>query len=506
MDISQLDELEKVGQAVMPRLDFKDPDSLTLAKKLVRDFRVGGFIVFGGDKRSVNEATGELQSISGIPLLFGCDAERGVGQIVSDTTLFPFTMSLAAAGDEELVYREAQFIARELKECGLNLIFAPVLDVNTNPQNPIINIRSFGDDPDLVSRLGSAFIRGCQNEGVPACAKHFPGHGSAGLDSHIELPVIGLSSEQLINRDLIPFREAIDSNVSSLMTAHVAFPKISGSNIPATISQEIIKGILRDRLGYKGVVLTDSFHMSGINKLGQVADLSHLALKAGCDIMLDPKDPYTLLVRLNDMLSTGELNKSLLNEAVGRILSLKNSWLIDNTTDSSQVVEDSKSLIDRIARGSVCLLKGGKLGSGNASVHVFDVTQSGNEISNAFINRLGEAGVDFRKTNVTLTTSTSSVLARGEDQDAVICLIYTTVGAWKKQSQLPEFFKDLLNQLAAVSAETVLISFGSPYVVRGLDNFDTVICAFDSFDACQTAAADVLTGNLEAQGVMPVRI
>ncbi len=507
LDISQLDDLQKVGQTIMPRLDFNDPGSLTLAKKLVRDFGVGGFIIFGGDRKSVRDATGELQSISGIPLLFGCDAERGVGQILSDMTLFPFTMSLAAAADEELVYSEARYIAREMKECGLNLIFAPVLDVNTNPQNPIINIRSYGDDPALVSRMGTAFIKGCQDAGVPACAKHFPGHGSAGLDSHFELPVLHLSLEQLNNRDFIPFKEAIDSNVASFMTAHVAFPAICKSNIPATIAQEIIGGVLRDELGYEGVVFTDSFHMSGISRLGDEGDLSHLALKAGCDVILDPRDPSALLSRLNDMAFTGELNENLLNGAVKRIFSLKNSWLIDKRTDASPPVEDRNDIMDRIARSSVCLLKGGTLGAGKASVFVFDVTRSEKEISSSFTKGLRDAGIDFIKTSVTVTSPPPSIPDRGEEQGAVICLIYTTIGAWKKQSYLPEYFRDVLNQLSAVvQDETVLVSFGSPYVVHGLDNFDTVICAFDSLDACQTAAADVLTSELEARGRMPVRI
>ena len=227
MKISGLGMHEKVGQIVMPRLDFNDAATPTLAKTLVRDFRVGGFIVFGGTRQSVKETVGELQSISQIPLIIACDAERGAGQIVSDMTLFPFTMSLGAIGDERLVYDEAAYIAKEMRECGFNLIFAPVLDVNTNPDNPIINIRAYGDEPGLVSRMAGAFIRGCQENGLPACGKHFPGHGGAGLDSHLELPVIETSLEDLTDCELIPFRDAVDKGVASLMTAHIALPKFA---------------------------------------------------------------------------------------------------------------------------------------------------------------------------------------------------------------------------------------------------------------------------------------
>jgi beta-N-acetylhexosaminidase len=182
LNISNLNMAQKIGQVIMPRIDFNDPNSLPLAKRLVKECEVGGFIIFNGKRDIVTETTRELQAVSEIPLLFGCDAERGLGQIVSDMTLFPFTMSLGAARDEELVYNQAHFIAHEMKECGLNLLFAPVADVNTNPDNPIINIRSYGDEYALVSRLCVAFIKGCQENGVLACAKHFPGHGRTGVD------------------------------------------------------------------------------------------------------------------------------------------------------------------------------------------------------------------------------------------------------------------------------------------------------------------------------------
>ena len=157
----------------------------------------GGFIIFGGTRDTVGKAARELEAASRIPLLFACDAERGVGQIVSGTTLFPFTMSLGAIGDEELVYRQASLVAGDMRECGLNLVLAPVVDINTNPNNPIINIRSYGDDPGLVSRLSLSFIKGLRDNGILSCAKHFPGHGGTGVDSHIDMPVSDQSAEDL---------------------------------------------------------------------------------------------------------------------------------------------------------------------------------------------------------------------------------------------------------------------------------------------------------------------
>ncbi len=502
--ISDLGTTGKAGQVVMPRLDFRGPDPVPLAKMLVSEYGVGGFIIFGGDKRSVSDATEELNSISSIPLLFGIDAERGAGQILSDAARFPFAMSLGAIGDEALVYEEARFIADEMKECGLNLIFAPVLDVNTNPQNPIINIRAYGDDPGLVSRLGAAFIRGVQDAGVLACGKHFPGHGGTGADSHEVMPVLDTTLLELESCGLAPFRSAARAQVAAFMTAHVAFPRIGNGNIPATISGNIIDGILRRDWGYAGLVITDSFHMSGINRIGDEWDNAHLALDAGCDIILDPRDPVTLLSRLVDMAATGELNPDTLERSAGRIITAKNNRLTTQAAHTSAAPPDGPGIIRRIAEGSICRLKGGGLRSRKAIIFVFDVTRSDGDIAAGFTGQLARAGVEIKSVPVTITTDLVKLTVQSGDYGAVICLIYTTVGAWKKQSSLPEFFRGILNDIASLPAEKVLVSFGSPYVVGGFDKFDTVICAFDSMDACQSSAARVLLGDMEARGRMPV--
>jgi beta-N-acetylhexosaminidase len=242
--IDKLSLTQKIGQILMPRLDFNEPDTLSYAKELVERYKVGSFIIMRGDCEDTGRAIRQLQNISPIPLLFGCDAERGLGQILSGATLFPFTMALGAIGDNDLVYRQARFIADEMKAQGLNIIFAPVLDVNSNPDNPIIGIRSYGDDPHKVSRLGSSFIRGCQDNGIMACAKHFPGHGSSDIDSHIDLPTLSRSFDEFLRCDLIPFQEAIRFGVSSIMTAHIALPRIDESAVPATFSEKLINEVL----------------------------------------------------------------------------------------------------------------------------------------------------------------------------------------------------------------------------------------------------------------------
>ncbi len=505
IDIKKLGLHEKLGQLVMPRIDFNDPGSLPLARKLVKD-HVGGFIIFGGSASGVREVTEELQVVSQIPLFFACDAERGVGQIVRDMTLFPFAMSLGAINDEGLVYEQGSLIAQEMKECGLNLVFGPVSDVNTNPLNPIINIRSYGDDPELVSRMSQAFIKGLQENRIMSCAKHFPGHGTTWVDSHVDMPVSEQSEEDLFECDLVPFKNAVDEGVTFIMPAHIAYPHISNEKVPATISEAVIQAILRDKLGFTGLVVTDSFRMDGIGKSGDEADMSGLSLMSGCDIILDPKNPEYLIQRLIEMTESGKLDSGTLNESLSRILSVKNKWLTDRAHGSSNIHLDANSLVEKIAKRSPCLLKGSTLKSGNAIVYIFDVTESGQSISTVFLNKMSRSGVTCIRHEIGFDSDPGSVPGVAEGIDAVICLIYTTVGAWKKQSYLTENYKTILNALETLPQEKVLVSFGSPYVVSGFKGFDTVLCMFDSMDVCQAAAADVLLGNLEARGTMPVNL
>lgn len=506
LSLKELTISQKIGQIVMPRLNFNNPDALLYAKEIVQKFHVGGFIIFGGERKQVKKATEELQATSTIPLLFACDAERGAGQIMSGATRFPFTMSLGAIGDEELVYRQAGFIAEELKECGLNLVFAPVMDVNTNPENPIINIRSYGDDPFLVSRLGAAFIKGCQNRGVLGCAKHFPGHGAVAIDSHITLPQLAQSRENLCTCDLIPFEKAIENNVASIMVAHIAVPQIDSTGVPATISREIVQELLINDLGFKGLVITDSFVMDALSNLGKEENIARLSILSGCDIILDPRRPVELIERLIQMVKAGEIPKSLLDSAVEKIIATKRKWLGTQPWENPFDGTYGRNLLIEIAHRSVCLLKGGRLRSKTATIYVLDVTQSEEDVSEPFVNHLTKAGIKLEEKSFTLQ-SIETFLPRCEiNHGAIICLVYTSVAAWKGHTKLPESFRELLKQVSSLQCERILISFGSPYIVRGFENFDTILCAFDRLDDCQRAVADVLLGRLEAQGKLPVRL
>jgi beta-N-acetylhexosaminidase len=504
--IDRLSLNQRIGQILMPRLDFRESGTLNYARELVGRYHIGSFIIMGGDCENTGRAIRQLQGVSPIPLLFGCDAERGLGQILSGATLFPFTMALGAIGDNGLVYRQARFIADEMKAHCLNIIFAPVLDVNSNPDNPIIGIRSYGDDPNRVSRLGSSFIRGCQDDGIMACAKHFPGHGSSDIDSHIDLPILSRSFEELLGCDLIPFQEAIRIGVSSIMTAHIALPRIDDNAVPVTFSEKLIKEVLFRGLEFRGLVISDSFHMEALSQYGDEVDMAGQALAAGCDIILDPKEPASLVEKLAREVTEGKISIGNLERAVEKVIMAKSTLLDEPRMDLPQGEGSGLTIVNEIARRSVCLLKGGRLVDDRATIFVFDATQSSEDISSPFVANLLQVGIDCEIEVKPFVSGDIASRIESRSRRAIICLTYTSVGAWKAHYKLPESFKNCLRSIARSDCDKFLISFGSPYVVQGFENFNTIICAFDKLGVCQSAAADVLLGKLKPEGKVPVRL
>jgi beta-N-acetylhexosaminidase len=505
--IDKLSLTQKIGQVIMPRLDFTESNTIDYAKELIERYKVGSFIIMRGDCEDTGRAIRELQSISPIPLLLGCDAERGLGQILSGATLFPFTMALGAIDDDSLVYRQARFIADEMRARGLNMIFAPVLDVNSNPDNPIIGIRSYGDDPHKVSRLGSSFIRGSQDNGIMACGKHYPGHGSSDLDSHVDLPTLSRSIEEYLKCDFIPFQEGIRVGVSSIMTAHIAAPRIDESMVPATFSDKLINEVLIHRLDFRGLVISDSFHMEALSRFGDEVDMAGRALAAGCDIILDPIEPVRLIEGLTRRAKDGKISTARLEVPLKKVTMAKFRVAGAPRTDLLDRAESSGStIVNEIARRSVCLLKGERLDNSWVKVFVFDVTQASDEPSRPFVARLLQAGVRCEVEVIRRFDAAVPFHPEPGRRQAIICLTYTSVGAWKDYYKLPEGVKLSLKSIGKADCNKFFISFGSPYVVRGFENFDTIICAFDRLDACQEAAAETLLGKLKPEGILPVRL
>jgi beta-glucosidase-like glycosyl hydrolase len=281
------------------------------------DLGVGGFIVFGGSVESVRRLTADLLRRAGRPLLIASDLERGAGQQVAGLTQFPPPLALASLGDASVVRWAGAVTAQEARAVGINWVFAPVADLDVLPDNPIVQTRAFGDDPNRVASLVRTWIEGCQDAGALACAKHFPGHGRTTVDSHIALPIVGDTADTLRENDLLPFAIAVESGVASVMTAHVAYPALDASGVPATISRPIIAE-LREGLGFDGLVVTDALIMDGALMGRRESDAAVEAIQAGVDLLLYPKDARRVRDALQQGLASGALAATRLAEALRR--------------------------------------------------------------------------------------------------------------------------------------------------------------------------------------------
>ncbi|MFW6410132.1 MAG: beta-N-acetylhexosaminidase, partial [Halanaerobiales bacterium] len=290
--IRQMSLEEKIGQLFMVGFPGSDVDENI--KNMIEEYHVGGIIYFRRNIDSLNQVTDlcrELQkssfTSSELPLLIATDQEGGIVSRLKGGTHFPGNMSLGATRSQDLAFKAGKATGRELKYTGINMNLAPVLDVNNNPDNPVIGVRSFGEDPELVADLGTAYMEGLQSEGVIATGKHFPGHGDTAVDSHLNLPVIEHDRERLNKVELYPFQEAINQNIDSIMTAHVHFPAIeSEPEIPATLSEKVLNGLLREEMNFQGVIITDCMEMSAIADSSGTVEGAVKTLQAGSDLVL----------------------------------------------------------------------------------------------------------------------------------------------------------------------------------------------------------------------------
>lgn len=484
----------RAAQFIMPRIDFQDPGSLKRAERLARDFCVCGFIIFNGDVEQVKKTTERLASLSGFPLFFGCDVERGLGQRVSGATLFPFAMAQGAMDDVDILRRQAVVTAREMRYCGLNLAFAPVLDVNSEPKNPIINARAFSDDPALVSKLGGVFAETMQKEGVLACGKHFPGHGATLEDSHVEIPGVGKPLERLMESDLLPFREAIAKRLHCVMPAHVRYAAIDPPGVPATLSQAILRDLLRGTLGFNGLVISDSFRMDALGGNEREEENILAALASGVDIVLDPRDPEGFLE------ARGEddfFKDPARGESLSRISYAKGLLASGGETPVPDFKKNREEA-EEIARRSACVVRGGRLRGKKVSVFHF-----GREDTEEILAGLREG---FSGGEVAVWKTFCRPEPRQmENISSIVCVLSVAPAGWTENCVVPPAVADYVNSLSSFGGEKILLTFGSPYPAAEFSFFDTVISLFDSSRAAGRTAAEILTGERMSAARLPVR-
>ncbi len=491
-----LNSLEKkISQLIICRLDGGKISTQTYREEILERIRkgIGGFILFGGKKEEVKDFIRTIQYLSEIPLFIASDIERGVGQQVKRTTLFPCQMAIAAAIDKEspkdiaILEKALEALSHEAQDIGINMPLIPVLDINQNPDNPIICTRSFSDNPQDVVWFGSKYIRILEMSGLISCAKHFPGHGDTSTDSHISLPVINKPYNDLSNIDIVPFKEAIKTGVSCIMVGHLSIPAVDAQ--PSSLSRRIITEILRGEFGFKGLVMTDALNMNALKDIDKV---SVKCLHAGIDILLHPVDVDRTIKEIISAVKKKELAEELIDDAVSRIVNIKKKI----TNRKKQVrYEEHEKLSSRLTEDSMTIIK--------STAGILPVSRNNK-------NQLIFSGDEkhFRSSPLKrYFKNVSKVHDRLKVKNKLaIFAIFTSVAAWVGSSGIDKDEKNRIKELIKKARKSVVISFGSPYVLRHFQEADALIAAYEPTINAQEAALKCLKGEIECKGRLPVRL
>lgn len=492
-------------------------------KKLCTELKVGGFIFFKGSSSDYTKLANDLQSYSETPLLISSDFERGTRMRVTDGALFPNNMAIGAADNKELCYKMGLEIARETRLLGIHQNYSPVCDVNNNPNNPIINVRSFGEDPQLVSRMSEAMIKGLQDGKVIATAKHFPGHGDTDIDSHNDLPQLNFTMDRMNAVELVPFKNAIDKGVMSVMIAHLAFPELEAQpNIPASLSPAIVQGLLIDKMGFGGLVVTDALNMKGITKYFSTSEVAVMCVNAGIDLILMPLDEVTTVKAIESAVKSGQITEERINRSVEKILKVK-EWLglfQQKDVQEADVYKsvntiESNDLAQLIADESITLVKDDKkvlpFKNNIEGKTAIVIISEGGDADNT--NYLRSLAPDYFK-GCSFYTATSSAMdselkgsmSNLSGYDNIVVAIYAKVRYGTGKISVSSANIDLVNRLTETGRNLAVISFGNPYLLKEFPAASSYICAYGDSDFSIKAALKAITGAVKFKGKLPVTI
>jgi len=540
---------EKIGQLfVYPAtgrfVNDVSPEYRALVHQ-VRDNHIGGILWFlAGEVSETARLTRKLQEIARVPLLVAADLEAGIGMRFQETTWWPWPMAVAATGDPTLAERQGRIVAEEARAIGLNQIYAPVADVNVDPANPVINVRSFGEDPETVGRFVAAFVRGVQSGGVVATAKHFPGHGDTHTDSHRSLPILFADRARLESVELVPFRAAIAAGVGAVMTGHLSLPAIDatpaplrpfspGENpytqdaseierdatLPASMSPAAVDGLLRKDLGFAGLVVTDAVDMGGIVDHFDPGEAAVRAILAGADQIPKSPDTDVAIAAVRRAVETGRISEERLDVSVARILDVKRRFPASRPDPEApfRVVDspDHRALAQEIARRALTLVREAPralpLSSSIRLVHLIvdDIAASnlpGRDFARELGVRLGREPETFVLDPRSRAEEVEALLQTAAGVDVVLVSLFVRVRTGTGKLVLPEAAREALSRLTSAGKPLVGISFGNPYLAADLPSLSTYFAAYGDQPVMQVAAARALFGETEITGRLPVTI
>jgi beta-N-acetylhexosaminidase len=520
---------EKVGQMIAWRYNGHfanlNSDYVQDLVNLVSRKRIGGLIIFAGEVYETAHLTNYLQQHAEIPLLVAADFEWGAAMRIDGTTLFPPLMALGATDSAELAYEMGKTTAVEGRAMGIHMTYAPVVDVNINPDNPIISTRSLGENPENVGRLSTAFIRGCQENGLIATAKHFPGHGDTAVDSHNLMPTIDADLGRLEKVELYPFARAIEAGVEAIMTAHLYVPALDPTpGLPATLSPLILTDLLRKKLGFNGLIVTDAMGMGGITRRFSPQEAALRAVKAGVDMVLLPPDPPGVIDALVAAVQSGEIARTRIDQSVSRILSLKarlglpKNRFVDiaeigrkvaspqNLREAALAFEKCVTLVKN--EGDILPLASEAFGKRIAILSLSSDAEdyfAGRPFAREVQKRAPDAAA-FYADAFTGREFLREARAQAMDSDIVILALFSSLRTAKGSVDLLPKHIDLVRELAWAGKKTVVVSFGSPYFLRHFPEVNAYVCLYRNTIPAQEAAARALFGEVDIEGRLPVSI
>ena len=540
--LASLSLRERVGQMVMVWVlgDYTNVRDSSYAEVIrwVEQDHIGGVSMSLGTPIEVAAKLNDLQRRSRVPLLASADLEPGLGRLegglfahymldAGSATVFPTAMAIAATARDSDAYDVGRAIAREGRAVGIHINFSPVVDVNNNPSNPVINTRSFGENAARVARLSALFVRGAQDGGQLATAKHFPGHGDTDVDSHVGLPLVGATLARLDTLELVPFKAAIGAGVSLVMTAHIALPAISGdSTTPATLSPRIITGLLRDSLGFRGVAITDAMTMEGVGKGYTTEQSSVLAVKAGADILLKPTDATRAINAIVSAVERGELTRARIDSAARRVLELKaRSGAATSPIMSLEALREivgapeHRALAADIARRAVTLLR-----DRDGLVPVADTgrtllieyapeteIKAGRVFRAELRSQRTVAGrlrpaVQVARIGPTVTTQALDSIGRmAGDASTVIVTPYVRRVEGEGRFAMPQAIASWIDDLST-RRRVIVVAFGNPYLIRQFPRVGTYMVTYGVSDDLERAAARGVLGAGRITGRSPVSL
>ncbi len=511
---------EKISQLFFIRTysnkDKRFNDSIS---RLIEKHNIGGLTFFQGSPWRQAVLTNQWQSKAKTPLLITIDAEWGLGMRLDSAYSFPKQMTLGAMQDDTLVYEMGKSVAQQCKRLGIQMNFAPVIDINSNPKNPVINFRSFGEDPVNVATKGVAYIKGHQQQGVIATAKHFPGHGDTGSDSHYTLPILNHSISIIDSIDLYPFKKAIEANVGGIMVAHLFIPAIdSGENMATSLSPKAVEEILKNRLGFKGLSVTDALDMQGVTNYHKSGDIELMALAAGNDILLLPLDIPKAIRKIKRAIKNGKISEEALNRSCRKILAYKykaglhNFQAIEtrNLMDDLNKV-DYKLLSREIFEQAITIVKNDENLVPLQKLDTLKIASLSIGINkvNSFSTTLGfYAPIDFFNLPSTPDeTATDRMLKKLEDYNLVIVGIHNTNQSVKRNYGISEYALSLINRLKQQPGKIIVSLFGNPYgldLFDNAENIDALLVGYEDREIAKEISAQIVFGAIGAKGKLPV--